>query len=107
MEEKFIYSPDFFIERSALTVTPFKDDHLTDFEYLRLITRMAVKCNIKAETEESDTFYRTELYFSETVISGEYVDDWLHILRASDMYTVSVVKSTPQTVKVSCFRAKR
>ncbi|MBR5539675.1 MAG: hypothetical protein IKU61_07230 [Clostridia bacterium] len=92
------------IIKPALAAFPEDDGRMTDNEYLRLAVAIMARCKIKMNREERDESVKIDFYFEETAIEGRYVDDIMHLMRASDMYTLSVMKSYPQTIRLSCYR---
>lgn len=100
IEERFINNP-------AFTAFPTNDNRFTDNEYLRLAIRIMSKCKVDMRREERDDSYKIDFYFEGTVFEGGYVDYLMHLMRASDMYTFTVLKSRPQSVRLTCYRLKR
>ncbi len=98
---------DFFIDKPALSVFPTDDGRMTDMDYLRMSLGIKVKCNIEMNREESDDNYKTNIYLKGEAIEGMMVDNLMHFLRASDLYTFTVLKRNPQVIRLTCYRRKR
>ena len=96
-----------FINKPALAAFPTPDDRFTDTEYLRLALSLKVKGKVEMKREERDDNYKIDLYFEHTVLDGEHIDTLLHLMRASEMYTLTVLKQRPQTIRLTCYRLKR
>ena len=78
-----------------------------DVDFLRMITRLTVKGGLKINVEERDDSYRAEIYLEESKLFMEHSDDLLCVLRASEEFSLCVVKSHPQTIKATCYKSKR
>ena len=96
-----------FYDKPAFRAFPIDDNRFTDNEYHRLAVRIMARCDVDMKREVYDDRQKIDFYFEESIFEGGYVDDLMHLMRASDMYELAVLKSRPQTVRLTCHRLKR
>lgn len=99
-----------FNDTPAATGINFPDATIAgvdDIEYLRMVTRLATKGGLKINIEERDDSYRVEIYLENSKLFMEESDDFLSVLRASEEFSLCVVKSHPQKIKATCYKSKK
>ncbi len=88
----------------AFAALNIKDGHLSDSEFLQAAENFAKKYNIFHGIYDEGHRYRIDLYFKDTVVMQEDINNWHLLIRSSDAYTMSVLT---EKIYTSLYRLKR